>query len=323
MQTSTSIIFLLYYLVAYMVSASPTILKGLYPTTQNVSAIPTVTLHVDLPPPPDGPSDFDIGIGHPYTALHREDFYMFAIKVLMQNALEDFHGLLDEPRKVFRDPKYPHLAIAAAGLQPGQRLPRRYLLWGIARSMDFMVAGEEFFERTFSLRSGGVNVGELTWMNPDLDHSPASNKTSTALLKTQSMNSSMSTGGVENQLTWKYRPFGHLLPVADVMMGTVASLIQAAQLPDENVTTFIGYWPRRNYKAWQSWHSMDWPSPFTKAMLVTSIRAAAVYAHVHANFHELLIEVGFDYQRVIASGGYSKLNPLPLEGHPRLGTGAA
>lgn len=53
---------------------------------------------------------------------------MSAAGLIGNNTLDDFNGSLDEPRKPFRDPDYPHFEIIAAGCGQGERLLRRFFL---------------------------------------------------------------------------------------------------------------------------------------------------------------------------------------------------
>ena len=121
--------------------------------------INTSTYNVD-PPPPAGPEGFGIRIGRPNHPLYREACFEFVIFLLAHEDHKGFDGSLEEPTIVFRNGSYPHLEITVAAIQPGQLLPRRFLYWGMAKIMEFMVESEAFFERRFLLTWQGVEVWE-------------------------------------------------------------------------------------------------------------------------------------------------------------------
>ncbi|CAF9928537.1 MAG: hypothetical protein HETSPECPRED_006875 [Heterodermia speciosa] len=293
-------------LLAYKVAAGPILQIGLPTAARNLS-LNGVSYDTN-PPPPGGPDDFKIMVGRPTAALNRESSLMYVAKVLMDESLQDFHGSFEDATRVFRDGIYPNLAVKATILESGHSRPRRYFFWGMARIISFMVDRGQFFERDFLLVWRDAHVGRITWTLVDIPRELMIGHDARTLAQTatnQTKATSDSASG-ENALTWRYSPYGELMTITDIAMGTIASLIQAAQLPGQNFESFVGYWPQSNYQATQSWGSEARPSQLSKYVLVRSMFASLTYAHVSRNFHELFVEVGFDYQQVFAKGGYTR-----------------
>ena len=296
---------------AYLAAASPIDPIGLPTAVPTLGKVNEVAYDTN-PPPPGGPDEFRIMISDPAAALNRESSIIYVAKVLMDEAIKDFHGSLEDATSVFRDGIYPHLAVTATVRESLQRLPRRYFFWGMAQIIRFMVDNEQFFERNFLLVWQGVIVGRISWMLVDIrnDFTNGSNAMTLEQTATDPTNASAISAADENALTWKYSPYGELMTLTAIAMGTIASLVQAAQLPDQNFESFVGYWPQSHYRATQSWGSTARPSQLNKYFLVRSMFASLTYAHVSRNFHELFVEVGLDYQQVFAKGGYTKSGAL-------------
>ena len=300
-------------LLAYKLAADPVLQTGLPAAIPNLS-INEVTYDTN-PPPPGGPDDFNIMVSRPNAPLNRELSGLYVAKVLMDEIGKDFHGSFENAVTVFRDGVYPRLEVTATVIESDQRLPRRYFYWGIARIIRFMVEKAQFFERDFLLLWRGVRVGRITWKLVDIPDDLKNSHNATSLIPpaTNYTNTTAGSAGDENFLSWTYSPYGQLMTITDIAMGTIASLVQAAQLPSQNFESFIGYWPRSSYLAAQSWTSLVRPSKFTKYFLVRSMYASLIYAHTSRNFHELSVEVGFDYQQAFAKGGHTKLDAPAAE----------
>lgn len=294
-------------LVAYLVTASPLNHTSFPTAVPNLGIVNDVAYDTN-PPPPGGPDDFKIRVNQPNAVLNRESSLMYVAKVLMDEAIKDFHGSFEEATTVFRDETYPHLAVKASVLETGQRLPRRYFLWGMAHIIRFMVDREQFFERDFLLTWRDASVGRITWMLVDIPDNLMNGYNATTLAQptTNQTNPTASSTGGENDLSWRYISYGELMTLTDIAMGTIASLIQAAQLSDQNFETFVGYWPQSHYLATQSWGSISRPPRLNKYFLVRSMFASLTYAHDSRNFHEVYAAVAIDDELVFATGGYTK-----------------
>ena len=307
-------------ILAYTVVAGPILQTGLPTAVTNLS-IHEVAYDTN-PPPPGGPDGFRIMVSRPSAALHREHSLLYVAKVLLDEIVRDFHGSFEHATTVFRDGVYPHLEVTATVIEAGQRLPRRYFYWGMARIMDFMVDKGQFFERDFLLVWRGAHVGRITWRLVDIpdDSMNRYNATTLAQPAMNQTNAAVSAASDENLLSWTYTPYGQLMTITDIAMGTIASLVQAAQLPNQNLETFLGYWPQSDYQAAQSWRCETRPSQFGKFILVSSMYASLIWAHVSRNFQELSIEVGYDYQQVFAKGGHIKVGAPAAGNRPHIST---
>ncbi|KAL8792753.1 MAG: hypothetical protein Q9195_004640 [Heterodermia aff. obscurata] len=302
-----TVIFSMHLLLAYKVAAGPIHQLELPTAVANLS-ISEVGYDTN-PPPPGGPDDFSILVGRPNAALNRDSSLVYVAKVLMDEAIRDFHGSFEDATTVFRDGVYPQLTVRATALESGQNLPRRYFFWGMAQIIRFMVDRDQFFERDFLLVWRDARVGRIRWTLVNTPNTLMNGHNATTLAQPAINQTTATTSSAEgeNALTWKYSPYGELMTITDIAMGTIASLVQAAQLPDQNFESFVGYWPQSHYLATQSWGSVTRPSQLNKYFLLRSMFASLMYAHVSRNFHELHVEVGFDYQQVIAKGGYTRL----------------
>lgn len=91
--------------------------------------------------------------------LARKACYVSAVSVLAMQAAQNFLGRLRGPRIAFTHVQYPDLTILVAGANASDCIPRRYVLWGMARLMDHPMAGNDFRDPLSVLIFQGSLVG--------------------------------------------------------------------------------------------------------------------------------------------------------------------
>jgi hypothetical protein len=196
----------------------------------------------------------------------------------------------------------PRLTIAVASTGHNLRLPLRYVLWAIARLWQDMVRTNDFRTSVTDVKWQGAKVGTMSIINYRLEQ-PGTIPTNATSLPT--------TDPAAPQNAWigfQYRSHGSLLPTADVYMGAIGALIQAAELtsarpPGQNIDRFEGGFP--TYLATYSFESYVTPSRLSRLGLVASIVAATIYASEKNDWRELELNTTLDGE-VVARGGYRR-----------------
>lgn len=237
---------------------------------------------------------------------------MFALNLIGQQAHQNFNGSLEAPRTTFRDSEFPDMELIATSFESERPLPRRFFLWGMAEIMGFMEVKEEFSAHLFLLVWKEKRVGLIRWVHVGTsdDLIRSFNTATFPLMEDRQLTRKTMALG-DDRLSWAYEFHGVLLTMTDVFMSTFAALIQAAELGNHTVDSFVAYWPPtdrwpfKGYPVEHHWVTRVRPSAFTKDILIKSILAATKFAHHETNYHEL--EVGVTYKHeLIAWGGYNK-----------------
>lgn len=261
------------------------------------------------PDQPWGPDDFHIIVaGQGPNPLAPEACYVSAITMLAAQAAHDFHGQLPSPRVTFTDAQYPDLAIIVAGAHAADCVPRRYMLWGIARLMDHMVSQNDFRDSFVVLMFQGSIVGNI-YIGPPPEASTQSNTTNNAL-KTLELslinhpNSTTISLTTTTALSFQFQPYGRALPMSDIFMGAIGALIAAARpASDAKLQSFMGLF--MPYMAIYHWFSSPaGASVFTYRMLIQAIQASAMYALQRKDLRELSVRA-IEGTREVGRGGYS------------------
>lgn len=282
-------------LLASFVSTSPTPVDALSLRAPNISA-------TDLP---WGPNDFSIIIaGQGPNPLARKACYVSAVSMLAAQAAQDFHGRLRSPRVAFTQAQYPDLIILVAGADRSHCIPRRYLLWGMARLMNHLVPGNDFRDFFFVLKFQGSLVGNI-YIGPPPQRVGTGNEALIALEPSiiDQANDTTATLISVDALSFHFQFYGRSLTMSDVFMGAIGALIEAAQpASDEKLRSFIGFF--QPYMAVYHWFSSPaGPSSFTYSMLIRLIEASAMFALEQMDFHQLRVLVT-NGTREVGGGGY-------------------
>ena len=294
-------------LLVCIATATPVALNSLTSNAQILSASNETVLHVDVSPPWIA-EDFKLLRSKPYEPFEREDCFMFALNLIGQQALHNFNGSLETPTTTFRDPDYPDMELIATSYESEMPLPRRFFLWGMASIMAFMEVKADFSARVFGLVWKETIVGLIRWNK--VSASDHFNTATFPSIEDRQLNRTTVTVG-DDQLSWAYEFDGALLTMTDVFMSTFAALVQAAELGNYIVDSFVASWPPTDrwpsigYPVEHHWVTRVRPSAFTKDILIESILAAAKFAHHETNYHELRVGVTYKHE-LIAWGGYNK-----------------
>jgi len=225
-----------------------------------------------------------------------------AVSILTAQAAQDFHGRLRSPQVAFTQAQYPDLIILVAGADRSDCIPRRYLLWGMARLMNHLVSGDDFRDSFFVLRFQGSLVGNI-YIGP-----PPQQAADTAPIALEpsiidQANDTTATSISVDTLSFHFQFYGRSLTMSDVFMGAIGALIEAAQpASDEKLRSFIGFF--QPYMAVYHWFgSPAGPSSVTYSMLIRLIEASAMFALEQMDFHQLRVLVT-NGTREVGGGGY-------------------
>ena len=239
---------------------------------------------------------------------------MSAVHLLAMQVKEDFEGRLPLETMVYNDPQYrDDLTIVISTLGVDELMPRKFLLWGMAKILHRMTALSDFIDSWYELKWQGTVVGDILFnFKP-----PRALLGGKQFQMSQSNDTSISADAYS--LSFEYR-FIREQPLAskDVFMGTIGALVQLAQNPDPEYSKFAGGFPTLpsvppvyNIRIYWGNVYLRHPAPLTKGMLADSMVAAVAYGARFGDFHALGVTVK-NHGREIAQGGYYS-PPLSIE----------
>lgn len=223
--------------------------------------------------------------------------------MLAAQAALNFHGQLPSPRVTFIDAQYPDLAIIVAGAHAADCVPRRYVLWGMARLMDHMVSQNDFRDCFVVLMFQGSIVGNI-YIGPPAQAATTSNTTNETIVAPKpSLIDQANNTTTSNTLSFHFQPYGRVLPMSDISMGAIGALIVAARpASDAKLQSFMGLFVP--YMAIYHWLSSPaGATVFTYGMLIQTIQASAMYALQRKDLRELSVRA-MDGTREVGRGGY-------------------
>ncbi|KAL8784729.1 MAG: hypothetical protein Q9195_008911 [Heterodermia aff. obscurata] len=275
-------------------------------------------------PLPWGPKQFEClpqSVG-PNT-IDLRSVYGLALLMATRLAIGDFDGELPNNPETFVNVAFPHIGAAVYRPNPRQPVPRKYVHWALARIVNQIIRDQDYKDNTYFLfwtdrNRAKTKVGEV-YLGPSPPRMGVSSGSSqpTSLLS-QVLNSTdvilaagseprndtqVSVDSSNNGLTYHYQYYGDEMTIADVVIGTLGSINEAAEYQDRSVPIkmFVGSFPQ--YYAFCVWTSV---SPrFTYSVLVQALRTAAVAAMNAHDFHEVKVILTHDGVEV-AKGGYVK-----------------
>ena len=298
------------------VAARPAVLRA--PSTNATSTIPYNDSLLYSPGSvgpwnPQGPAGFEITALHGYQPLHREACYMSAVHILAMQVKEDFEGRLPLETMEYNDPQYHDLTIVISTLGVNELMPRKFLVWGIAKIMHRMTAQSDFTDSWYELKWQGNVVGDILF-NSQPPRAPLGGK-----LFHVSKPNDTSISADASSLSFEYRLIRQqILASKDVFMGTIGALVQLAQNPDHEFDKFAGGFPtlplaQPSYNIrifWTNDH-LRYPLPLTKGMITDSMVAAVSYGARFGDFHALKVTVKNNGKEIAHGGYYSP--PLSTE----------
>lgn len=274
--------------------------------SQNVSLLNGQNL--TAPPPPWGPSPFDVDIIQRPIPIERTAIFMLAVQLIAQEALQDFNGKLPEAKTVYRHQNYPDLTIAVASISPIQRVQRKHLLWGIARALNHLVQKNQFLASTLTMKWQGQRVGTLFFIANSPTTTPKAGYKDIFLSGPEASQASVSD--YVNGLSFQYAFSGSLLSLTGIFMGTVGALVQAAERTERIFDRYVGSFP--GYEALIFYQADPIPSTLTKGVMVQTMVAGVSYSLEKRDWHELKITFS-DNERQVGWGGWIQ-KPIPPTG---------
>ena len=232
---------------------------------------------------PWGPADFHVHKSHETSPIRRDAAFMTAIGLLAQQAQKDFNGRLSRPTIVFRDPRFnPRLQIVVTAQGPNERLPRRYVFWGIARILNHMIHHNTFIGSIWKLFWQGEIVGTIFFIagspsqldtgSPKLTINP----TLSQPLNIQRNANNTAISATNAALSYEFEFWGRILPIDDVFMSAIGALTDLAERVDQAFYSFTGIF--QGYPACHLWQSRTGqPSLMTKGRVIAFIVASVTY----------------------------------------------
>ena len=323
-------ILILCYLIPFLTPSHGATIAGSTSITQGKNITNPMganqTLEFD-PNLPWGPDEFSSVISIPSeVSMDSMNCYMFAIDLLSKLVAQDFNGNMPETMNSFTNAQYPGIFAGASARDGDRPLPRRYVLWALARTMNYVVTNG-FRGGVFQIVFRGQDVGKLVLTGPirsadqtlssaivaDFGNSFMNSTDQTSITQSpspiqQMQNMTTATVGDE-QLAWTHEFIenGDLMEPKDVFMGAIGSLVEVAQVSQDQIFIFVGGFPQ--YKAIYNFKaSTDSPIRLDHHILAQTIFNLAAEARRRMDFHEQKTTVKTS-GRLVASGGYIR-NPM-------------
>ncbi|KAL8681129.1 MAG: hypothetical protein Q9186_002722 [Xanthomendoza sp. 1 TL-2023] len=322
------ILLLVYWPLAYRRPAfasplSPGLSENNNPSSQALSVGLTASS------PPDGGPDFSISVSPQSPLIPIQDHYrlLYCVCIMMAAlALPDWTTPVEHLPLAIDFPRYPGLSVVFIGTEPfAQRLEHRVVLWGLASFMNYMVRRDQFVASRARLMLRGVEIG---WIDISLDSMVQENgfdDRSVFNLSRFSIdededdndtNSTTAAAAATPSSTtnndfpaFEFEFHGTVLDPLDILMGTIGSIVQAAEhAPSKIFAVFIGHWQQRfvaNYRCFQIWMSISNPSSMSKKWLLQSMMQSVHRAMQQRDFRELKVLAQI-HGIALWQGGYAR-----------------
>ncbi|KAL8799577.1 MAG: hypothetical protein Q9182_005788 [Xanthomendoza sp. 2 TL-2023] len=211
-------------------------------------------------------------------------------------AVSDWTTRLDHFRSPFAFPEYPGLSIIViAKYQP---LERRVVLWGLASLMNHMVRRDQFVASHSRLNLRGLEIGAIeinfqATAQDQFDDLSSSTFSRFPINEGTNTTAAATPFGADDFVDWEFEFHGTTLHPTDMFLGTIGSIVQAAEYqPGENFRYFLGHWQQRfvaNYRCFQIWMSISNPSILSKKWLLQSMVQSVHYAMQMRDYRELKV----------------------------------
>lgn len=314
----TLLLILLTYLLTSVNAATRSRLLNITPE-QNLTISNVSSLNADLPVP-WGPPNFHIIQSATRLPIPANETFMLVLFLLYHETPQDFNGRLPEARMTYRTPLYPHVEIGVVSTRRDRRVPRKYLLWTIARVLDSFVRGT-FTSTNVIMEMNEVKVGTLFFVAHESGAEAwkaerLNSGFQDTVLAPSSFQQSLDRNGTvasfgEDDIEWRFTFHGELLRMEDIFMATIAALIDVARHDDGLFhDRFVGSWP--GYRALVMWYAHPPPTRLTKSPLIQSIVCSAYFANREdGNWHELSGVLYVDKQQVASGGCTGTIIPPP------------
>ena len=248
---------------------------------------------------PAGPADFVTNIHHSTTSFDPEACLQLALGAVSAQVLEaDWNSRLPEFITIWETAQGPRFVAQSIGPQP---MEQRFALWAIVRIMDQMVRRNHYVSSRADLTWRGSRIGVLSIVpNPSTENYKVIRLPILANAATRLGSHGLSWEDIEY--------FGAKNSVSEVFMGTLSSVIKAAERPNGNVISFTGQWTESPYSIFQIWWTTERPSHLTKRILIASMVETINFATRRKDYRCLKCVVK-RHGQYIGEGGYAVYPP--------------
>ena len=248
---------------------------------------------------PAGPPDFHTTIKHGTVSLDPEVCLHLALGAVSAQVLDaDWNSRLAEYITVWN--AVQGLCIIAHSMGP-RPMEQRFALWAIVRIMDQMVRGNHYVASEADLRWRGSRIGVVSIIPTPLTENHK-------VIRLPVLEDAATRLG-SHGLSWEeIEYFGAKNSISDVFMGTLSSMVRAAERPNGNVDSFVGEWTDSPYSVFQVWWTTERPSHLTKNILIASMVEIINYASRKKDYRCLKCIVR-KHGQYIGEGGYAVYPP--------------
>lgn len=304
--TMSSIALLASFLIS-SVLASPT---GLETRTQNISTVAAANSNTSLgyPSPPEGPDELTINVRTIYTPLQPKDIFKTVITTLQDICQNDFDSRMPQANTNFRGDD--NVAIRISSVDPAQPIFRRYIMWATAKLMLKMWRDIGYHACGIQISWQGIKVGDLFVVGSSSQQLVSGYTTISLDSATTNLTGTNTTTTMvgNEQLTWTYEPFGKMMTSTGIAMGTIEGTIQAAEFAAHNFDFYVGSF--HPFKPFPTYSIDEWPSLFSKSVLIKTMAAAALWALNNAEYHNLRVNVLLNNRRIAHGGIFDLISPV-------------
>ena len=243
---------------------------------------------------PAGPADFITIVHQGTTSLDPEACLQLALGAVSAQVLQaDWNSRLPKFITIWEAAQGPHFVAQSIGPQP---MEQRFALWAIVRILDQMVRRNHYVASKADLIWRGSRIGVVSIV----PHPPMEKDKVIRLPVLEDSETRLGNHG----LSWEdFEHFGAKNSVSEVFMGTLASVIRAAERSDGMVNSFIGEWDGSPYSVFQMWWTNKRPSQLTKKILIASMVETINYA-IRSKDYRSLICVIKKRGEYVGEGGY-------------------
>ena len=250
---------------------------------------------------PAGLLEFVTAIDPGPHSLNPEDCLHIALETMTSQAVRDWDSRLADRTMTWGRP--PHMAIVAQSLT-ARPMEQRFAVWAIIRIMDQMVRINRYVEMNAALSWRGEGIGRLAFVRY-----PATGGHDILRTPNSTISRTMTELGGEGLTFELVRFFGPPNSMAEVFMGSIASIVRAGERHNGNVLSFTGLWTGSSYTIFQTWWTKDRPSRLSKQALILSMWKSTQYASEMKDYRCMQGAAKSD-GRYIGEGGYIKSNSI-------------
>lgn len=222
--------------------------------------------------PPWGPTSFQVDMTTDENPpFDRRVCFSTMIQLLASQA----HLSLNDPIPEdigYRTPEFPNFLISILNRVPNRNILRKKVFWAMMRIMYSMIKNDEFRTAGFTVKFRGQEIASILIGNFPLTGSTAGihtlNGTTDAVPPSSQTDDTVAAGN--NGVKYTYQSHGESLTQADIFMGTLGALYDAAGKTSHDFEHFISSFP--GYGALTVWDTAVQPTSLPSAGWGASMR---------------------------------------------------